>query len=388
MNNEVLYYIGFSHFYGIGPVKFSLLKKHFGSAKQAYLAKKVELKRVIDESLTEKFVKFRENFDLEKKYQEIENKNIKILTVDDVDYPEDLKNISDPPICLYIKVKYENFLSPLEPPRSREVQSRKKFYISPFLFFKNLLTFAIVGTRQPTSYGQQIAKKFSYELAKAGFIIVSGLAYGIDTIAHQSCLDAGGKTIAVLGCGVDVVYPASNRGLYEKIIEKGGLIISEFPPGQTVLKGLFISRNRIISALSKGVMVVEGSEDSGSLITARYAADQGKDVFAPPSPITSKMSAAPNLLLKQGAKLVTSVEDIFEEFNLKITPKKEEDLKANLNDLEKEIFEALKERQLMIEELVVKLQKPVGQILNTISFLEIKGIVKKNEQNYYEIVGI
>ncbi len=366
MTEEILYYIGFSHFYGIGPIRFSLLKKHFKTVKQAYLAKKDELVELIGDNLTEKFIKFRQSFDLEKKYQEIKKKNIIVLTVDDENYPQDLKNIPDPPICIYVKA-----------------------LPSSIIFDKNFsdyLRIAIVGTREPTNYGAQIARKFSYELAKAGFIIISGLAYGIDTIVHQSCLEARGQTIAVLGCGVDVVYPAANRGLYEKIIEKNGVIISEFPPGQTVLKGLFISRNRIISALSKGVMVVEGGEDSGSLITARYAAEQGKDVFAPPSPITSKMSAAPNILLKQGAKLVTSVEDIFEEFNLKITPKKEDEVKNKLTYFEKQIFEALKEKPLSIDDLVLKLQRPITEILNYLSMMEIKNIIKKNQENLYELI--
>ncbi|MGB9883358.1 MAG: DNA-processing protein DprA [Microgenomates group bacterium] len=385
MDEEVLYHLGFSHFLGIGPVKFAFLKNHFGSAKKAYLAQEKELKELLGEKLGQKFIKFRQSFDLGKKYQEIKKKGIDVISVDDERYPQDLKNIPDPPICLYIITKHKNFFAPLEPPRSREVQSCKKFYVSRTTLFNKIITFAIVGTRQPTSYGLTVAKKFSFELAKNGFVIVSGMAYGIDTAAHWACLEAGGKTIAVLGCGVDVVYPAANRDLYEKIIEAGGAIISEFPPGQTVLKGLFISRNRIISALSKGVMVVEGEEDSGALITARYAAEQGKEVFAPPSPITSKMSAAPNLLLKQGAKLVTSIEDIFEEFNIKISPKKEQKLKENLNDSEKKIFEILKEKPLLIEDLVSALQQPIDQVLNTLSFLEIKGVVRKNEQNYYEI---
>src|SRR3989338_348038 len=163
--------------------------------------------------------------------------------------------------------------------------------------------FAIVGTRKPTSYGIQVARKFAYELTEAGFIIVSGMAMGIDTVAHQAALDAGGKTVAVLGCGVNIIYPAINYQLYHNIIKSGGAVISEFPPDQTVLKGLFISRNRIISGLSKGVLIAEGGEFSGALITAKYAGIQGKDVFAVPSSINSEMASAPNLLIKQGAKI-------------------------------------------------------------------------------------
>src|SRR3989344_5065464 len=180
-----------------------------------------------------------------------------------------------------------------------------------------------------------MAKKFSAELTEGGFIIVSGLAIGIDAAAHLACINSGGRTIAVLGCGVDIIYPAINASLYYKILKTGGLIISEFPPGQTVVKGLFIARNRIISALSLGVLVIEGARDSGAMITARYAAEQGKEVFALPGPLTSKMSEAPNNLLKQGAKLVISVEDIFEEFHLQVAPKKAEDAEATLEADEK-----------------------------------------------------
>ncbi|MFH0979524.1 MAG: DNA-processing protein DprA [Candidatus Roizmanbacteria bacterium] len=359
MKDDLLYYLAFSHFLGIGPMRFAALKKHFGSAKKAYLADKKELLKVIGVSLTEKFIDFRNIFDPVKKLDELKKKGILVLPVDNDDYPESVKNISDPPICIYIKGSIPNF--------------------SPFLLF------AIVGTRNPTSYGIQVTKKFAHELTKAGFIIISGMAYGIDTIAHQSCLEAGGKTIAVLGCGVDIVYPATNKNLYEKIIRSGGAVISEFPPGQFVLKGLFVARNRIISALSRGVMIVEGTKDSGSLITARYAAEQGKDVFAPPSPITSDMSVAPNLLLKQGAKLVTTVEDIYEEFNMKTTPKKKENILEKLNKEEREIFVLLNEKPILIDNLVLRLEKPINQVLNTLSVLEINGVIEKNNENYYQV---
>ncbi len=357
--NDLLYYIAFSHCIGIGPMKFSLLKKRFRTAKKAYLASRRELIEVIGVSLTEKFLDFRNRFDPVKKLEELKRKEITVLTIDSKDYPESVRNISDPPICIYLK----------------------GFTLKVFAPF---LTFAIVGTRQPTPYGVQVARKFAYELASAGFIIVSGMAYGIDTIAYQACLEANGKTIAVLGCGVDVVYPSSNRLLYERII-KNGAVISEFPPGQFVLKGLFVARNRIISAFSQGVMIVEGTKDSGSLITARYAAEQGKEVFAPPNPITSIMSAAPNILLKEGAKLVTKVEDIYEEFNLRITPKKKEDIVKKLNNEEKKIFILLNKKPLLVDGLVAALKKPIGLVLNIVSLMEIDGIIEKNNDNKYQI---
>src|SRR3989344_6509680 len=157
------------------------------------------------------------------------------------------------------------------------------------------------------------------------------MAIGIDSIAHQTALNNDGRTIAFLGCGVDIIYPAVNSNLYYKIINRGGLVISEFPPGEMVVKGLFIARNRLISGISRGVLIVEGAKDSGAMITARYAAEQGKEVFATPAPITSEVSEAPNILLKQGAKLVTSIDDILEEFNMRIAPKKKEEIEKELS---------------------------------------------------------
>lgn len=367
MNNDLLYYyLGFSHFLGIGPVKFSLLKNHFRSVKKAYLADKKELENLIGPSLTGKFIRFRDSFDPIKKLADLKKKDIQVLAFDDPDYPENLKNISDPPICLYLK-------------GSKDLLANKN---------KKYLVLAIVGTRKPTSYGIEVTRKFSSQLTEAGFVIVSGLAYGIDTIAHKSCLDKKGKTIAVLGCGVDIIYPAANRPLYENIIKNQGTIVSEFPPGQTVLKGLFIARNRIISALSLGVMVVEGTKDSGSLITASYAADQGKIVFAVPSPITSELSQAPNLLIKNGAKMVLDLNDIFEELNIKITPKKEEDIKKNLQDEEKIIFELLEKKPLKIDEICFLTKKPISEILIILSTLEIQGLVEKNLENRYQIKAV
>ncbi|MDO9028364.1 MAG: DNA-processing protein DprA, partial [Candidatus Roizmanbacteria bacterium] len=339
--DDLIYYLGFSYCLGIGPMTFAALKVHPKGVSGAYEASAKELAPMIGQRLTEKFLEFRRKFDPVKELERLRKDGIMVLSVDDEDYPESLKNISDPPICLYVKGSVDLFKA-----RHRKFfDGKQKTLPAGRQGAKNLVSslsiqndentpifFAIVGTRKPTSYGIQVARKFAYELSKAGFVIVSGMAMGIDTVAHQAALDAGGKTIAVLGCGVNIVYPAVNYRLYENIIKTGGAVISEFPPDQTVLKGLFISRNRIISGLSCGVLIAEGLKDSGALITARFAGEQGKEVFAPPSPITSEMSTAPNFLLKQGAKLVTSIEDILEEFDMKITPRKKEDIRKNLNE--------------------------------------------------------
>ena len=361
MDQDLPFYIGFSHFLGIGPIKFAALIKYFKTVKKAYLADKKDLQEVIGINWAEKFSQFRNRFNPEEKLRELERKQIQIIPIGHQLYPKSIQAISDPPIGVYVKGLINNF------------NFSKDYFI------------AIVGTRKPTPYGVQVSRKFAEELTRAGFIIVSGMAVGIDTVAHKTCLAVGGKTIAVLGCGVDIVYPAANYNLYQLIVEKDGLIISEFPPGQLVAKGLFIARNRLISALSMGALVVEGGKDSGALITARYAAEQGKEVFAPPSPLTSEMSVAPNNLLKQGAKLVTSLEDILEEFNLKIQPKKKEEIEAELDVAEKNIFQILQQEPKLGDEIAYKTALPIEQVLNILSILEIKGIVEKNSEGKYQV---
>jgi len=360
MNKNIIYHLAFSYCYGIGPMKFKLLIENLRGAEGAFKAEQKDLEKLLGINLAYKFVNFRQNYDFEKEIKQIKQKNIQVVCQEDENYPPQLKNISDAPICLFIKGDLKN------------------------LDFNNKYLIGVVGTRKPSAYGQQIAKKFSGGLAAAGFIIVSGMAIGIDTIAHQTALDYKAKTIAILGCGVDIVYPSSNFRLYHKIIENDGLVISEFPPGHTVMKGLFVARNRIISGLSKGIVVVEGAKDSGALITARYAAEQGREVFAPPSPITSYLSEAPNLLLKQGAKLITKVDDILEEFNLKISPKKKENISLGFNQEEKDIFDILEEAK-SADEIVEKIKQPIEKVLNVLSILEIKGVVEKNSEGKYQI---
>lgn len=212
------------------------------------------------------------------------------LTLDDPRYPRLLKEIPDPPTTLYVKTASPDVLG--------------------------TRTIAVVGTRHMTKYGADVTRKLVRQLVAKGFTICSGMAYGIDTVAHRAAIDAGGKTIAVLGCGIDIIWPPSNARLYSRIGEEGhGAIVSEMPPGVKPNKDVFKTRNRIISGISLGVVVTEGAANSGALITARFAAEQGRDVFAVPGPITSPLSRAPARLIKEGAKLVETVEDILDELN-------------------------------------------------------------------------
>lgn len=353
--------LGFSYFLGIGPITYNILLNHFGTAEKAYTAKEVKLKEVIGPKLTSKFLAFREHFDLQAQIEKLKKSSITVLTREDKQYPSQFKNLSDSPICLYVK-------------------GNSKLYD-----FENDFFFAIVGTRKPTSYGAQIARRFSYDLSKEGMIIVSGMAMGIDFIAHDSALNARGKTIAFLGCGVNIIYPPSNADLYNRILQNGGLIMSEFPPDMTVQPGLFVSRNRLISGLSRGVLVAEGMKDSGSLITARCAAEQGKDVFAPPAPITSEQSEAPNMLIKEGAKLVTSAQDILEEYDLTSSFTRN-DAEQLLTPQEQKIYALVSQEPYSPDEIARVIKLPIFQILPVVSELELKGVIEKNGEGKYQLV--
>jgi len=214
----------------------------------------------------------------------------RILTIHSPRYPKLLKEIPDPPEKLYVR------------------GSGSKINLEK--------TIAVVGTRHITEYGREITIPLVKDIVARGYTIVSGLAYGVDAVAHQTAIDSGGKTIAVLGCGIDIIAPASNTDLYWRIIDGNRAVISELPPGIRTDKKKFVTRNRIISGLSLGVLVTEGARKSGSLITANYAASQGREVFAVPGSVTSRYSGAASFLLKNGAKLVESVDDIIEELNI------------------------------------------------------------------------
>lgn len=288
---EKLYWLGFSAFPGIGPHRFRLLLEYFKSAQSAWNVSSLELRSIgLAEKLTQSFVEFRKSFSPEKYFESLIKKNISPVASCEKEYPSLLKEIAGPPIILYVRGDL-NLLKKIPNP------------------------VAVVGTRRITSYGRAVTEQITRGLCESGCTIVSGLAYGVDTVAHKTAIEGNGKTIAVLGCGVDIIHPVSNHSLYWQIVKEYGVVISEFPPGKYAEKGMFPSRNRIISGLSLGVVVTEGAQDSGALITARYAAEQGREVFAVPGPITSSLSKGPMMLLKNGAKLTTDAQDILEELH-------------------------------------------------------------------------
>lgn len=363
MSENFLYYLGFSYCPGVGPYRFRILMDHYQDVKTAYEAPVDELRSLIGPQTGADFDTFRKKFDPLSELKRIETEGIHVLFIESEDYPLQLRRIPDPPICLYVKGKMYR------------------------VDFKNDFFFGVVGTRRPSSYGEYVAKKFSRELSEAGFTIVSGMAKGIDGIAHKAALQAGGKTVAFLGCGVDIIYPYRNKSIYNEIVDEGGLVISEYPPRMAVQKGLFIARNRLISGLSQGLLVVEGTKDSGALSTARHAGIQGKDVFAPPGPINSHLSEAPNILLKEGVKPVTSVEDILDEFKMKAEFREKFYPKPVLDEKEDIIFKALNKEPLLVDDLILQSQMPIYELLSILTSLEIKKIVEKNTEGKYQRIA-
>jgi len=375
MDEEKKRWVAFSVFPGIGPVRFRLLYDYFGSAHAAWDAPIAELKHIgLGEKRSDAFDHFRKTFDLDGYVSQLAELHVSVLTLTDPKYPALLKKISDAPFLLYVRGK-----------PSYRVSSGGKHEKIPIRMNRTL---AVVGTRKVSRYGVEVTQKIVTDLVSAGVTIVSGMAYGVDAVAHQSALDGGGQTVAVLGCGVDVIAPPSNRRLYEEIIASGrGAIVSEMPLGLRPNKGIFPARNRIISGLSLGVLVTEGADDSGALITARYAGEQGRDVFAIPGPITNPMSRAPAKLLKSGAKLVERVEDILEELNIEGTLRKDSGQARGVYEgetkEEKKILSVLGSDRLHMDDIVRASGLTTAKVAATLTVLEIKGIVKDYGEKVY-----
>ena len=271
---------------GVGNSTIRRLLAAFGSAEKSLVATSKELARIdgLTPDVRRRLIDGRSRVSLADELELIQKHQCHIVTINDESYPPLLKQISDPPVLLYITGQF--------PPQ-------------------DTLSIAIVGSRSPTKYGKTTSQQLSQQLARRGIAIVSGFARGIDTCAHRGALEAGGQTIAVLGCGLSIVYPEANRALAEEVI-KSGALVSEFPMTMPPKGTNFPRRNRLISGLTLGTLVVEASDRSGSLITARCAAEQGREVFAVPGQIFSKMSRGAHHLINQGATLINSVEDLLD----------------------------------------------------------------------------
>jgi len=361
MDEEKKYLLFFSCFPKIGPLRLRLLIKFFGSPAKVWNASKRELLKVnLSQKLVDEFFVFKKNFDPNSYFVRLKKIGIKVITYEEKDYPENLKKIKDPPIVIYYKGELESIENPI---------------------------LAVVGARKMTSYGKDVCEYFVEELAKKGVVIVSGLALGVDTQAHRTALKMGGKTVAVLGSGLEMIYPRANYSLAEKIVEKKGAVITEYPLDYPALPENFPARNRIISGISLGVLIIEGARNSGTLLTAMHAASQGREVFAVPGPIDSLTSWTPHFLIKNGAKLVSSIEDILEEIdlNIKIEERKVREIVPQ-DEKEEKILQALEEGPTHLDEIVRITKIKVSQISEKLTFLELKGMVKNLGGGVYKRV--
>lgn len=287
--NEIQYWIWLSRIEKLGSIKIQKLLEVYKHPKNIWNAKKEDLLKVegIGEETAKQILKQEYRVNLEKYEKYMKQNNIELIHIYDKYYPENLKRIYDKPIILYTK--------------------GDKTILNSF-------SLAIIGCREHTKYGEIVAKNLSYQIAKNNIVTISGLARGIDSIAHTETLKAKGKTIAVIGSSIDNIYPTENIELANEIVKSGGVIVSEYVIGTKAQKMNFPARNRIISGISNGVVVIEAKKKSGTMITVDFALEQGKEVFAIPGNILSQNSEGTNELIKQGAKLVSNVQDIFDEF--------------------------------------------------------------------------
>ncbi len=347
------YWIAFNRVLGIGPVNLRLLITYFqDDLAAAWRADGRELARAgLHQKTIDAFLAQRAKIEPESEMDRLEEARVSVLTWRDPAYPALLREIDAAPPVLYLKGK---------------------------LTEADQFALAVVGTRNSDNYGQQVTERLVTELARGQVTVVSGLALGIDAIAHTAALEAGGRTIAVLACGLDIIYPAKNAKLARRIVESGqGALLSEFPLGVQPESGNFPARNRVISGISQGVLVVEAGEKSGALITASFALKQGREVFAVPGNIFSSRNVGTNRLIQDGARPVLEVKDILEALNLFMLPQQMEVQQAlPENAEERDLLTLLGHEPVHINDLIVASNLPAPTVTATMTMLELKGLVK------------
>ncbi len=357
-NSNDKYYNAFNLIQGIGPVGLGQIKSYFPSLEYAWNTTNLnEFRQAgLTESLIEQIKLSRSRINPDWEMEKLAKTGVRLITIENENYPKQLKEIYRPPALLYLR---------------GELQKQDQTALG------------IVGTRRCAPYGRQITPLITADLCSAGLTIVSGLAKGIDTLAHQSALDSKGRTIAVLGSGVDraSVYPRTNQKLSDQIAENGALL-SEFPIGAPPFAQHFPQRNRIISGLSLGVLVIEAPEKSGALITARDALEQNREVFAVPGHIYSSNSIGPNNLIKMGAKLVNQAQDILEELNLNYQIKIKRQIKPD-NQEEAIILKQLSQEPVHIDKIIRQSKLSTASVNSILMLMEIKGKVKNLGGNNY-----
>jgi DNA processing protein len=356
MAEEIFYWLALSLIPGIGSILIQRLLERFKTPEAVFLAPMKELLKIegLGKKVAGEILKGPLEKGVERELSLLKEVGGKILTLKDDDYPRRLKDIYDPPALLYVRGELRK---------------------------EDELAIAIVGSRKTSPYGRWITEKIGQDLARHGVTVVSGMARGIDSVAHKGALQGGGRTIAVLGCGVDVIYPSENRNLFYQIIERGA-ILSEFPMGSPPEGIHFPRRNRIISGLSIGAVIVQASAESGSLITAGYALEQGREVFAVPGNVGAESSRGTNQLIKEGAKLVESSDDILEEIlpqwsREKDVPSKDETPVPDLTEEEGILYQLLGETPLHIDAIIRESRWDPGKVSSLLLDLELKGLISQ-----------
>jgi DNA processing protein len=345
------YWIGFNLIKGIGAVRMHGLIAYFGDLESAWDALPVDLAESgLGAKVVERVIQARESVDLDKVWENIEKQGIKILTWQDEIYPQRLKEIYQPPPVLYVRGEY---------------------------LPDDLFAVAIVGTRRVSPYGRQITEELSAFLAANGITVISGLARGVDSISHQTALKAGGRTIGVLGSGVDRIYPPENRALAEKMMEHGA-VISDYAPGTPPDASNFPPRNRIIAGLSLAVVVVEAGETSGALITAEFAAEQGREVFAVPGSILAPQSRGTNKLIQKGALPLLSVTDLMQTLDITRVGEQKSARKIMPSDAtEAKLLDVLGHEPLHVDEIRNQSELPIEKVSAALALMELKGMVRQ-----------
>lgn len=360
MEKSLQYALGLRVASGHNNRLFFQLVKTFGSIEEAWKAKTVPLEKackVIEGFNAKKFIDARNNLDLEELSAGLEKSGIGILVVGTPQYPELLATIPDSPPVLFVRGKYLDKI--------------------------NNLCVGVVGARRATGYGRDVAEGIASELGKQNITVVSGLARGIDTASHKGALSTPGGTIAVLGCGLDVCYPPENRKLAHQIADEG-VLISEYMPKTPPLAYNFPARNRIISGLCEAIVVVEANERSGALITAEFALEHGREVFAVPGSVRNALSKGPHKLLREGASLVETAQDILLELGILAEPVKEHvDLKSSLDKDEQAIFNLIEHEPIHIEDIIGGSGYSPAHVSGILTMLELKGYLQKDEGNFF-----
>lgn len=354
------YWVAFNTVRGIGAVRLRLLLDHFGDLEVAWHSPSEAYRAAgISPKIVERIQQRKDSLSIEDYWKKIIDAGIKVLTWDDDDYPNRLRDINQPPPVLYTRGT---------------------------LTFEDEWAVSIVGTRRVTSYGKRVVEELAGFLARNGITIISGMARGVDTVAHRAAIENGGRTIAVLGCGVDTIYPPENRKLADDIMQ-AGCMLSDYAPGVPPDSKNFPPRNRIIAGLGLATVVIEAGERSGALITANFAAEQGREVFAVPGQIYAPQSKGTNLLIQQGAQPYLSGEELLRLLNFEMIDEQRV-VRTNfeIDPFERDIIKLIANEPLHIDEICVQSNENVDRISATLVMMELKGLVQQDGNLNYQAI--